>query len=113
MKKLKVFLAVAIASMMALTSACVNKNTAGGEGSNQANSSYTIQAKELDVPVDKISSSNNKVAFKFLNEAAKEKDNVVFSPLSMNTVLSLTQNGASGKTKEEMLQALEMKATKI
>jgi serine protease inhibitor len=109
MKRFKVLLAVALASMVALTSACVNKNTPEGERRNQGNSSYTIQAKELDVPVDKISSSNNKVAFKFLNEAAKEKDNVVFSPLSMNTILSLTQNGASGKTKEEMLQALEMK----
>jgi serine protease inhibitor len=107
--KYKVFLAVTVASMVALTSGCVNKNTAKEEDNNKESTSYTIMAKELEVPVDKISSSNNKVAFKFLSQVVKEKDNVVVSPLSMNTILSLTQNGASGKTKEEMLQALEMK----
>lgn len=72
---------------------------------------YTIQAKELSSPVDKISEANNKVAFKFLNEMVKthKNENVIISPLSLNTVLALTQNGADGKTKEEMLQSLEMK----
>jgi serine protease inhibitor len=72
---------------------------------------YTIKAKELSSPVDKISEANNKVAFKFLNEMVNthKNENVVISPLSLNTVLSLTQNGAAGKTKEEMLQSLEMK----
>lgn len=72
---------------------------------------YTIQAKELSSPVDKLSGANNKAAFKFLNEMIKSnnKENIIISPLSLHTVLALIQNGASGQTKEEMLQALEMK----
>jgi serpin B len=73
-------------------------------------SKYTIQAKELTSSVDKISSANNKVAFKFLSETLKtnNKENVIISPLSLSTILALTQNGAVRNTKEEMLKALEL-----
>lgn len=76
----------------------------------EVNNKYTIKAQQLAVPVDKISNANNKVAFKFLRETIKSnsKDNIVISPLSLNTILSLTQNGAAGNTKVEMLKALEM-----
>jgi serine protease inhibitor len=71
---------------------------------------YTIKAKELDSNVDNISNANNKVAFKFLNyEIQSHKNtNIVISPLSLNIVLSMTQNGAASKTKEEILSALEL-----
>jgi serine protease inhibitor len=73
-------------------------------------SKYIIQAKELTSSVDKISSANNKVAFKFLSETLKtnNKENVIISPLSLSTILALTQNGAVGNTKGEMLKALEL-----
>jgi serine protease inhibitor len=73
-------------------------------------SKYIIQAKELTSSVDKISSANNNVAFKFLSETlkTKNKENVIISPLSLSTILALTQNGAAGNTKEEMLKALEL-----
>jgi serine protease inhibitor len=71
----------------------------------------TIQGKVLSEPVEKISSANNKTAFKMLNYTfdANKGVNTVISPLSMNAVLSIIQNGAASKTKEEMLRALEMK----
>lgn len=71
---------------------------------------YTIKAKKLDSNVDNISIANNNVAFKFLNyEMQTHKNtNIVISPLSLNTVLAMTQNGAANKTKEEMLSALEL-----
>lgn len=71
---------------------------------------YTIKAKELDSNVDNISNANNKVAFKFLNyEIQSHKNtNIFISPLSLNIVLSMTQNGAASKTKEEILSALEL-----
>lgn len=75
---------------------------------------YTIKASELSRNVNQVSSANNKVAFKFLNyEINNNKDNnIVISSLSLNTVLSMTQNGAANKTKDEMLQALELKGIK-
>lgn len=77
-------------------------------------SKYAIQAKELASANASISSANNKVAFKFLKETANsdKKENIVVSPLSLNTILALTQNGAEGSTKEEMLRALELTGLK-
>jgi serpin B len=70
----------------------------------------TIKAQELSSPVDKINTANNKVAFKFLDESSKAStnNNIAISPLSLGTVLALAQNGTSGKTKEEILKALEL-----
>lgn len=105
MKRLKVVAAVFLASIILTSTGCTLK------GSQKVKTKYTIQAKELTSSVDTISSANNKVAFKFLNETVKagKGENIVISPLSLNTVMALTQNGAAGIAKAEMLQALELK----
>ena len=105
MSRLKVITSVILAGIIVTSTGCSSKK------SIDVNRKYTIKAKELSEPVDKVSTANNKLTFKFLNETLKEnrKDNIIVSPLSLSAVLSLTQNGASGKTKEEMLEALEMK----
>jgi serine protease inhibitor len=104
MNKSKRAIAIAIALVIMTASGCSLKK------SIEVESKYTIQAKELTSSVDKISSANNKVAFKFLSETLKanNKENVIISPLSLNTILALTQNGAAGNTKEQMLKALEL-----
>ncbi len=96
--------AAALALIIMTATACSLKKPTEVKGK------YTIKAKELTAPVDKISNANNKVALKFLNETLKNNSgkNVIISPLSLNTVLALTQNGAAGSTKQEMLKALEM-----
>ncbi|GAA0182714.1 serpin family protein [Clostridium sediminicola] len=73
---------------------------------------YVIKEKALTEPVHNISEANNKVAFKMLKETinVNKNKNTVISPISMNTILSLTQNGAAGETKEEMMNALELVA---
>lgn len=73
-------------------------------------SKYNIEAKAFSKPVDKISSANNKMAFKMLKATLNEnKDkNTVISPMSLSTILSITQNGAGGSTKEEMQKAIEL-----
>ncbi|MFL0269953.1 serpin family protein [Candidatus Clostridium radicumherbarum] len=82
----------------------------GMKKSGTIKNQYSIKAKELDSNVDNISNANNKGAFKFLNyELQTHKNtNIVISPLSLNTVLAMTQNGAANKTKEEILSALEL-----
>jgi serine protease inhibitor len=102
MNKFKGTIAIVLITMTA--AGCSLKKPA------EIKSKYIIQAKELTSSVDKISSANNKVAFKFLSETLKtnNKENVIISPLSLSTILALTQNGAVGSTKEEMLKALEL-----
>lgn len=101
---MKKYISILLASIIIIGTGCSLRKP------GKIESKYTIQAKELTSPVDKISGANNKLAVKFLNEMVKshKNENIVISPLSLNTVLSLTQNGASGKTKEEMLLSLEM-----
>jgi serpin B len=103
MNKLKITAGIAALIMVTTTGCSLNKSA-------EIKSKYTIQEKELTASVDKISSANNRVAFKFLGETLKanNKENIVISPLSLNTVLALTQNGAAGSTKEQMLKALEL-----
>ncbi|WP_461206020.1 serpin family protein [Clostridium sp. DL1XJH146] len=78
--------------------------------SNLTKDDYEIEGKVLTKSVTSISKANNKVAFKMLMETinANKSKNTVISPISMNTILSLSQNGAAGDTKEEMLKALEL-----
>jgi serine protease inhibitor len=107
MNKSKRATAIALALVFMTASGCSLKK------SMEVKSKYTIQAKELTSSVDNISSANNKVAFKFLSETLKanSKENIIISPLSLNTILALTQNGAAGNTKEQMLSALELQGS--
>lgn len=73
---------------------------------------YIIEAKALSDSslVNDISTADNKLAFKFLKASIDlhSNDNIAVSPLSLSAILALTQNGAANKTKEEMLNALEL-----
>jgi serpin B len=104
MDKSKRAAAITLALVMMTAAGCSQKKSV------EVKSKYTIQAKELTSSIDKISSANNKVAFKFFSETLKtnNKENVIISPLSLSTILALTQNGADGNTKEQMLKALEL-----
>lgn len=105
MKKWKVIKAFAITAVIITNIGCTGKKPI------EVYNKHNIEAKALTSPIDKVSAANNKMAFKFLNETIKShaKDNIVISPLSLTTVLALTQNGAAGNTKEEMLKVLELK----
>ena len=46
--------------------------------------------------------------FKKVIENADESENVIISPLSISSALSMALNGANGETREEMLEALRM-----
>lgn len=96
---------IVLCALITGTAGCARKNQ------DNVNNKNNIEAKALTAPVEKINSANNKMAFKFLRSSimANKNKNVVTSPLSLDTILSLTQNGAAGKTREEMLEALEMK----
>lgn len=98
--------------VLLLTTAIMFASTSCGiKKPDTIKNNYTIKAKELDINVDKISNANNKVAFKFLKYElqAHKNTNIVISPISLNTVLAMTQNGAANITKDEMLSALELK----
>ncbi|MBU3101336.1 MULTISPECIES: serpin family protein [Clostridium] len=102
--KYKSILIVVMSLVMMLSSSCSQK------GPDKVISKYNIKAKELSQPVDKISVANNKMAFKMLKSTLSgNKDmNTIISPMSLSTVLSITQNGAGGSTKEEMKKAIEL-----
>jgi serine protease inhibitor len=59
--------------------------------------------------VKDLSASHTKFAFKLLSVLGeKNEQNIFISPLSINLALSIVYNGADGKTKKEMAQALEL-----
>ncbi|HEX5222282.1 MAG TPA: serpin family protein [Verrucomicrobiae bacterium] len=64
------------------------------------------------VDQDKLASANTGFAFKLLTAIAKEQPekNIFISPYSVSTVLQMVENGASGKTKAELRQALGIPA---
>ena len=68
------------------------------------------QTISTEVKPLKISQPNNKMGFQFIKEVNKteEDKNVVLSPLSLATILSLLQNGAEESTKEELLSFLKL-----
>lgn len=105
MKRFRAMLCIAAASIVGF-SGCSQNNK------GLTNNNYTIEAKALSSSneVINISTANNKLAFKFLKETvdSSTNKNTVISPLSLSTILALTQNGAANKTKEEMLTALEL-----
>lgn len=103
---MKKYIAIGLAAITIFSSGC----SLGGK--EKVKNKYTIQAKELSSSVEKIAEANNKLALKFFDEMIKshKKENIIISPLSLNTVLALTQNGAAEKTKEEILKALEMQS---
>lgn len=63
-----------------------------------------------DTPPDagKLTSANTGFAFKLLQTIAREQPatNIFISPYSVSTVLQMIENGAGGKTKAELRQAL-------
>jgi len=102
--KCKRLLVVILSIAMTSSVAC------GKRVSDKAVSKYNIEAKAISEPVEKISSANNKMAFKMLKATFNENKNknTVISPMSLSTILSITQNGAAASTKEEMQKAMEL-----
>jgi serine protease inhibitor len=96
--------------LVILSIAMTSSVACGKRASDKALNEYNIEAKALSGPVEKISSANNKMAFKMLKATFNEnKDkNTVISPMSLSTILAITQNGAGGNTKEEMQKAMEL-----
>lgn len=57
-----------------------------------------------------ITEANNRFAFDLLNELTKNKNtsNTFFSPFSIHSALSMTNNGAAGGTQKEMAEVLHV-----
>ncbi|MBU3214928.1 serpin family protein [Clostridium estertheticum] len=102
--KYKRILLVGMSLAMTLSIACSQK------GPDKVISDYNIKAKELSQPVKKVSDANNIMAFRMLKSTlgVNKNINTIISPMSLSTVLSITQNGAGGSTKEEMKKAIEL-----
>lgn len=66
----------------------------------------------LSPEAQKLAAANAGFSFKLLKEITKEQPekNVFISPYSVSTVLQMVENGAGGKTKEEMRQTLGITA---
>ena len=67
----------------------------------------------INLTTDQVSliSSENSFAFdifKKVIENSTESENVIISPLSISSALSMTLNGANGATRDSMLEALRM-----
>ncbi|MCK5123472.1 MAG: serpin family protein [Candidatus Pacebacteria bacterium] len=57
---------------------------------------------------DTVAGANNQFAFDLYSEYKSEKGNIFFSPYSISTALTMTYEGAKGKTAEEMQVVLRI-----
>lgn len=57
-------------------------------------------------PAAKVVEATNSFGYRLLEQVDTGEGNVMVSPLSVSTALSMTMNGAQGKTREEMQKAL-------
>lgn len=65
------------------------------------------QAIDLTSKQREKAEADNRFAFKIFREVAKQEgENVLFSPFSLNMILGMLYNGASGDTRDEIVQAL-------
>ncbi|MFL0195219.1 serpin family protein [Clostridium sp. WILCCON 0269] len=58
-----------------------------------------------------IVTANNTFAFNLMKNliSKDETENMIISPLSISSILAMTQNGAAGETKQEMLNCIDLK----
>lgn len=79
---------------------------------SDSDSSDTKQVTPKTQPVanSKLVAANTRFGFKLFSNILKQNDkqNVFVSPASVSIALSMTYNGASGKTKQAMAKALEL-----
>lgn len=75
-------------------------------GCSNTNGTKEFNMKDID---QNTTEKNSEFAFEIFKELNKEdiKDNIFISPLSISTALTMTYNGAVGKTKEDMEKALQ------
>ena len=69
-----------------------------------------VEPVPINLTTDQVSlvASENSFAldiFKKVIGSADESENIIISPLSISSALSMTLNGANGATREEMLEA--------
>lgn len=81
--------------------------TGSNRDNRQREEAITRATKDLaEGPAARIVAANNEFGFRLLEQVDTGKGNVMISPVSVSTALSMTMNGAEGKTREEMQKAL-------
>lgn len=86
--------------LLTMVVACGNKETKQGDtGSN---------GSEKKASVDSLIEANNAFAIDMMKNLRAEKENIFLSPTSLFLALSMTQNGATGKTHEEIVETLHL-----
>ena len=98
----KVILNAVMASMVFCINACNKENI--------TQSASPFKPIELTVKQTKKANADNCFAFNMFKEvsALSENTNTFFSPLSLNMALGMLYNGASGETRTEMAEVLDM-----
>lgn len=70
--------------------------------------SLFCNAIETKTQVEQIFTSNDQFSFKLYSHLKNTEENVIFSPLSINLVLSMLYAGAEANTKDEIVSVLDI-----
>ncbi|MDF1519917.1 MAG: serpin family protein [Brevefilum sp.] len=97
-----------------LTTGCTAVDLSDGEApvnnNNYAKSSLNREV-DPDISLEKIQSlaqDNTRFALSFYGRIRDEKDNIIFSPISLSLALSMTLAGAESGTEQGMIEALQL-----
>ncbi|MCL1473613.1 serpin family protein [Argonema antarcticum] len=90
----------------------------GAEGQNKPFTSSQSLTKNFQSPNDvnpKLIEANTRFSFKLFSEILKKEgnENIFISPASIAIALSITYNGASGKTQQAIAQTLELQGISL
>jgi serine protease inhibitor len=106
MKKVIILVISSICICSSVLIGCNNK--AKADIVKKVNSEQKRIAAQKPNENSSIIAGNNKLSYDVMKKIIedREKENVLISPLSLSTILALTENGALGETKEEMLKLM-------
>jgi serine protease inhibitor len=108
MKKAVIVVISAICICSSVLMGCSNKGNA--DIVRKVNNEHKRIVAQQPKQNSSIIAGNNKLSYDVMNKIIEdgENKNVLISPLSLSTILALTENGALKDTKEEMLKVMEL-----
>jgi serpin B len=104
------FLCLLVTALLVTACASAPPAASGDTGVVYAKSDASRQTNPQVDPqkLESLVAGNTTFALNFYKDIQATPGNIVFSPLSLSLALSMTQAGAEGQTKEQMLQALAL-----
>jgi len=104
----KLLIIIIIITMLAVAGGVLRFKNIDFSNPTEFLTSLVDNTESIPLEFDTVVGANNQFAFDLYSEYKSEKGNIFFSPYSISTALTMTYEGAKGKTAEEMQAVLRI-----